>query len=268
MTSVPHDPLRVALAELARVPRLLVALDFDGTLAPHVDVPSDARALPEAAAALAALRLLPETPVALVSGRSLESLIEVSDASDGMLLVGSHGVEANFGGAESGEAEGLVSEADRVALGRLRAALDAVVASEPGSWIEAKPAGFAVHTRALAAADAERTQRTALAAATSAGIAQLTVRDGKDLVEFSVRAATKGDGIRRLRAHTAADAVLFAGDDVTDEDGFAALQPHDVGIKVGEGATAAAFRAAGPEQLSAALAELATARAVALTRRD
>ena len=49
----------------------------------------------------------------------------------------------------------------------------------------------------------------------------LTVRDGKDMLEFSVRAPTKGDGIEHLREYTAATAVLYAGDDVTDEDAFA-----------------------------------------------
>ncbi|MCU1534172.1 MAG: otsB, partial [Glaciihabitans sp.] len=41
-----------ALNELARVKRLLVALDFDGTLAPEVDDPEQARAIPEARAAV------------------------------------------------------------------------------------------------------------------------------------------------------------------------------------------------------------------------
>ena len=40
-----------ALHEIARVKRLLVALDFDGTLAPEVDDPELARAIPEARAA-------------------------------------------------------------------------------------------------------------------------------------------------------------------------------------------------------------------------
>ena len=40
--------LREALAALARTPRLLVALDFDGTLSPLVDEPMAARMLPAA----------------------------------------------------------------------------------------------------------------------------------------------------------------------------------------------------------------------------
>ena len=50
---------------------LLVASDFDGTLAPIVSNPADARPLPGAADALRALAELPSTTVALVSGRAL-----------------------------------------------------------------------------------------------------------------------------------------------------------------------------------------------------
>src|SRR5690554_4012376 len=81
-----------ALAELARTDTLLVALDFDGTLAPLVDDPAAARALPEARAGMLALLDAPKTSVALISGRAMESLIAVSEAPDGILLSGSHGV--------------------------------------------------------------------------------------------------------------------------------------------------------------------------------
>ncbi|HEX3679655.1 MAG TPA: trehalose-phosphatase [Galbitalea sp.] len=77
-----------ALHELARVKRLLVALDFDGTLAPEVDDPETARAIPEARAAVLDLLELPNTRVALVSGRSLASLEQVSNLPDNALLVG------------------------------------------------------------------------------------------------------------------------------------------------------------------------------------
>jgi trehalose 6-phosphate phosphatase len=87
------EPLVGALREIARTRRLLVALDFDGTLAPEVDDPEAARALPEARAAVLRLIAMPNTRVALVSGRALESLIQVSNLPDSVLLVGSHGIE-------------------------------------------------------------------------------------------------------------------------------------------------------------------------------
>ena len=60
------EPLVGALRELARTKRLLVALDFDGTLAPEVDEPEMARALPESRDAVLRLLAMPNTRVALV----------------------------------------------------------------------------------------------------------------------------------------------------------------------------------------------------------
>jgi len=87
--------LNDALARVAASDRLLVALDFDGTLAPLEDEPMSARALPDAAAAVAALAGLPDTPVAYVSGRSLHDLREIAEHSDDspVYLAGSHGAE-------------------------------------------------------------------------------------------------------------------------------------------------------------------------------
>src|SRR3954469_5483557 len=87
------EPLVGALRELTRTKQLLVALDFDGTLAPEVDDPEKARATPEARAAVARLIELPRTRGALVSGRSVDDLEQVARFDDRVLLVGSHGIE-------------------------------------------------------------------------------------------------------------------------------------------------------------------------------
>ena len=251
------DPgLLAAIERFAALDRALVALDFDGTLAPEVDDPARARALPDAQQAIERLRALPGTIVALVSGRSLESLTAVGGLPDDAPLIGSHGLEVRFA---AGDTRPAVDDADRVRVHALRARLAPLVAATEGAWIEDKPAGFAVHTRvvdpAAAAALTEAVRAEALAADPG-----LTVRDGKNLVEFSVRDATKGDGLRALRARFAPDAVLFAGDDVTDEDALEALEPGDVGIKVGPAPSIAAHRVAGPAEVATLLQVLAAAR--------
>jgi len=251
--------LTAALSALARQRSLLIALDFDGTLAPFVDVPGQARATPRAKAAIARLRALPHTAVAYVSGRPVASLATVTEAGDDELLIGSHGVEVRLGG---GSTELELEPGERRLLAALDADLERLVAEHPGAHLERKPAGFGVHTRLLEHDDAARLQAAAVAAAEALG-SEITVRGGKDVVEFAVRGATKGDGVRRLREHLGASAVLFAGDDVTDEDGFRALTDGDVGVKVGDGATAAQYRVAHPDALADALGLLADARAAA-----
>ena len=91
------NELSAALAELARVPTLLVALDFDGVLAPIVQDPATSRPLPGSAAAVRALAELPDTTVAMLSGRALADLREVSGFAAPVRLVGSHGGEFDDG---------------------------------------------------------------------------------------------------------------------------------------------------------------------------
>ncbi|WP_307722911.1 trehalose-phosphatase, partial [Gandjariella thermophila] len=70
--------LRRALVRLARTPRLLVACDYDGTLAPIVADPERALPLPESVGALRSLAVLHETTAAVISGRALRDLATLS----------------------------------------------------------------------------------------------------------------------------------------------------------------------------------------------
>lgn len=247
-----------ALRRLASAPRLLLALDFDGTLAPFVDKPKAARTLPESNAALERLERLPDTWIAYVSGRPLSSLEIVTEADADALLIGSHGVEIRFG--RDGVSLDLNEDETRT-LERLHEVLGELVDRTPGTRLEVKPVGFGVHYRLLPEGEGRKVVEEAYEAATGVSDA-LTIRDGKDIIEFSVRNAHKGDGIERLREYTHASAVLFAGDDVTDEDGFSVLRPADgdVGIKVGGGETAAQFRVADERAIATLLTLLADAR--------
>ena len=66
--------LQQRLDDLSRAPVLLVASDFDGTLAPIVSEPSRAEANRESLVALRALAEMPQTHVAIISGRALPIL--------------------------------------------------------------------------------------------------------------------------------------------------------------------------------------------------
>ena len=77
---------------------------------------------------------------------------------------------------------------------------------------------------------------------------------------MAVVQVSKGAAIDTLRTRLGADAVLFVGDDVTDETAFARLRPGDVGVKVGEGETAAEYRVSTPEDVTDVLEALLAAR--------
>lgn len=239
--------LDAALQELAGVPRLLVALDFDGVLAPIVDVPSEARPLPESAAALRALAALPDTTVALLSGRGLGDLAAVSGFEAPVRMVGSHGGEPDDGGT-------VLDDAQQARLDALTAELEALVGGEPGVRLEHKPAGVAVHVRGAAPDVAERVlDAVRHGPATWDGV---DATPGKSVLDLAVLQVNKGLALDVLRERVGAGAVLFAGDDVTDETAFAVLRDGDVGVKVGDGETAAAHRVPGPPDVAAMLERL------------
>jgi len=94
LTGTDED-LRIALAAFAARPRVLVAVDFDGTLAPFVTDPLAARALPGGLEALRAAAALDGVTAAVVSGRDLATLAALTGIGpgDGIVLVGSHGAQ-------------------------------------------------------------------------------------------------------------------------------------------------------------------------------
>ena len=97
MTESGKD-LRIAVAAFAARPRVLVAVDFDGTLSPFVLDPMQARAVPGALEALRAAAALDGVTVAVVSGRDLATLAALTGLGlhDGVILIGSHGAQTNL----------------------------------------------------------------------------------------------------------------------------------------------------------------------------
>ncbi|KUI36723.1 trehalose-phosphatase [Mycobacterium sp. GA-2829] len=247
---LPTD-LREALDRAARLPRLLIACDYDGTLAPIVSNPADARPLPTASAAVEELATLPGVTVALISGRALGVLKELSGVSDRVHLVGSHGAEFDTGflSPVDARAKDLLTEIKRT--------LDAIAGEYPGVTTELKPASVALHVRNAAADDGAAALRRADEAA-ALWDAQIT--DGKAVKEFAVIHTDKGQAVDILREEHDASAAVFLGDDVTDEKAFRRMRDGDIGVKVGPGDTAAAYRIADPQQVAEALEYLLAAR--------
>ncbi len=251
MSAARLDPtLRAALASFVARRPVLVALDFDGVLAPLVDDPDSSRPLEASSAALRRLAGAPGVHLALVSGRVMDDLRRLSGAPAGTVLVASHGAEL----------EGVPTELDEPTaelLARVSDELHRLSDEHPGTHVESKPAGAVLHTR-RAAPDVAR-RATAKALSGPARRPGVRLMRGKDVVELSVVDSDKGRALSDLRQRLGVAAVLYAGDDVTDEHALATLMPHagDVGVKVGPGDTVAAHRVASPDDVAALLAVLA-----------
>ncbi|HVV82170.1 MAG TPA: trehalose-phosphatase [Kofleriaceae bacterium] len=211
------------VAARAREP-LLVALDFDGTLAPIVGDRDRAEMRARTAALLA--ELAAACPIAIVSGRSRADVAARVRGAPVRFVVGNHGVEP-----------GPVAVLRRCAreAARARDLLVRALAGRPGIDVEDKGASLSIHFRhAPDKAAARRAIGRALAALPVA-VRQVA---GKDVVNVvPAGAPDKGDAVERLARAARARAVLYVGDDVTDEDVFARADGHRlIGVRVGRAA--------------------------------
>lgn len=253
MSPASDAPLGAALLDaavhaLAATERLLVCCDYDGTLSPIVSDPMAAVPLPGTVEVLTSVGDLADTEAAVVSGRGLAVLAQLSQLPSSVTLVGSHGAEfsddfvASFSDDQTRLRAELASRCHELA--------DRV----PGAHVEEKPASVAVHVR-----NADRAQAQLLLQQVEQGPGQLAgvhLMHGKEVLELSVASTDKGTALLALRERFGATGVFFAGDDITDERGFGVLDPADVGVKVGATETVAQHRVADPEELLAVLERL------------
>ena len=177
-------------SRLAAAPELLVALDFDGTLAPIVEVPADARALPAA--------LDGDPRAGRAAGNDRRAGVRAGAGRPGAVsglgppvrLIGSHGLEPD------GDPVPL-DDAQRERLDRLNAEVDALVDGEPGVRTERKPAGVAVHVRGAAPEVGTRVLdalRDGPAAAPG-----IVSTPGKAVLDLAVTDMNKGIALDRMR---------------------------------------------------------------------
>lgn len=201
VTGAGRDGLAALLADPAHA---LVALDYDGTLAPVVDRPQDAVPAPGALAALE--RLAPRLGLALVTGRPVEAVLELGGlrALPGLHVLGQYGVQHWHDGT-------LDEQEPAPGLQPARAALpDLLVA---GANLEDKGLSLVVHTRR----SADPAGVLELLHARLAGPARswgLELHRGRLVLELRPAGFDKGSALRRLLPGRSA--VLFAGDDVGD----------------------------------------------------
>ncbi len=251
--------LDAQLQLIAQSPILLVATDYDGTLSPIVSDPALAKPHREAMVAIQTLAELPQTHVAVISGRSLRDLAALTGEPEGVHLVGSHGSEFDPDFAAS-----LAPESTHL-LHRVAEQLEKIASVGNGFLVEKKPASVAFHYRNVDAQMARQALEEVYAGFAGTMNQGVHVRHGKMVVELSVVDTNKGVALETLRHRMGASAAIFFGDDVTDEDAFATLHGPDIGIKVGGGESVARHRVDNPHEVAQVLARLCELRAAWVT---
>ncbi|MFF4039793.1 trehalose-phosphatase [Streptomyces sp. NPDC001816] len=216
---------RDGLAALLERPRTaVIGLDFDGTLAPIVEDPEQARAHPDAVPALATLA--PKVAsVAVVTGRPAE--VAVQHGGFGGTPGLEHLVVLGHYGAERWDAatNTVTAPPPHPGVAAVRAELPGLldrVGAGHGTWIEEKGRAVAVHTRRAddpqAAFEALRDPLADLA--TRHG---LIVEPGRLVLELRPPGMDKGVALLEHIRATGAQSVLYAGDDLGDLPAYAAV---------------------------------------------
>ena len=211
---------------------MLLALDFDGTLAPIVPVPDEATLLPGARAAIGRLLERDDMLVAIVSGRAL------ADARnrvgfDSIYYAGNHGLEIEGPDVERIHPEAVATV--EVVAG-CRKALEQEFRNEPEVLVEDKHLSLSVHFR-LVRDEAREQDIRARVERCCGGRDRLRLMDGKKVVEVRPRVEwDKGRAttflVDTLLGDNRTAPVIYIGDDRTDEDAFAALRGRGEGVLV------------------------------------
>lgn len=245
--------LKELSARLREAPRLLLLLDYDGTLVPFFKRPEEAAPDEALLALLRALAALRGREVHVVSGR-LRADIE---RWLGALPVGLHAEHGLWSRPAPGAPWQTLPGVPTHWKEEIRPLLTRFCQETPGALIEEKSASLAWHYRGAEEGRGDeqaRTLRGELERLLVSSPAEILW--GDKVIEIRVRGVHKGRIVASLCAERPDVKVLALGDDRTDEDLFAALPDSGVAVHVGPRPSRAPYRLQDPEAARAFLRTL------------
>jgi trehalose 6-phosphate synthase len=251
---------------VARHAPLGILSDLDGTLIPFADRPEEAKPAPLLLELLNALAAADGVSVAIVSGRTRESMDGLFVDAPSLWLVAEHGGWLRGDGAWQSTVPAEIGTLDALA-----SAFEEVGRQYEGAWIERKTWSVCLHYRKVR----QREKIGLLVQANAAfnehvrGSPGYEKLEGVGTIEVRPAGARKSVAVPWMRAKLGPGARLVAlGDDLTDEDMFRALGASDEAVQVGDDpwrATWAHWRLDGPPETEAFVRWILAARSDART---
>lgn len=237
MAQVTREPLALDRCGSVEIESAAFFLDFDGTLAAIASRPDDVVLTPHMRDLLLSLWHRADAAVAVLSGRDIATL-DSFPLPPGIPLGASHGLEIRSG---DGSIERAPIDADALEVAT-RTFTDFARRDE-NLLVETKPASVTLHYRNAPslAADVEALARSLVQKEKG-----LSLLKGKMVVELKAGRADKGGALARLMENPPfkGRVPVAVGDDITDEAAFEIAQAlGGVAIKIGDGETAARYRA-------------------------
>jgi trehalose 6-phosphate phosphatase len=235
--------------EIRKRGRIIVFLDFDGTLVDIAPRPELVRLTPAARKILRRLARHPLATLVVISGRRRPELLK---------HIGVSGIHY-FGlyGWESGAKSSLPARA-RTALRRVGPHLKPLLDAYPDLWIENKRSSLSVHLLDIPAALQSRVRRELRARLLPFRKTLHAVGNIRDVEILPRSIPGKGMAVRRFLAQPGhrKSFPFYFGDDFSDESGFAAVR-RGASVMVGRPrATVARYSLRSPAEVAATLARL------------
>jgi trehalose 6-phosphate phosphatase len=197
---------------------VLVAFDYDGTLAPISASPAGARM--RATTRRLLRQVARRYPCAVISGRAYSDIAPRLRSVPLRAVFGNHGIEPLW-----------ARPAGATLVARWLADLAPRLRPWPGIWIEDKKQSLAIHYR-----DARnRTQMRRVIDAAIVDLKGVRAIDGRAAVNLlPIRGSNKGVALRHVCRAARCRRAIYVGDDGTDEDAFGALPPERLlSVRVG-----------------------------------
>ena len=212
-------------------PRVLIGLDFDGTLTPIQNRPDGCRLTSTQRELLSSMAQVPRFQLGVISGRALSDVRSRVGVPD-IAYAGNHGFEIDFRNTRFVEPH---ADSLRSSLKALVRDLTQRLQSIPGCWLELKGPTASVHFReveshlVLAVDEIVRSQLQVWP--------DFLLREGKCVLEIRPRIDwNKSHAVRWIREQAFRQdedsLLLYFGDDTTDEDVFRAW-PGEIMLGVG-----------------------------------
>ncbi len=230
------------MRRIAEAKRLVLLLDYDGTLVSFVGLPELAAPGVPLRELLLKLQNLRDTDVHVVSGRKHEQL----DRWLADLPIGLHAEHGLWTRSEKGQPWVAARDVPLDWKDQVRPIMAQFTRLVPGSFIEEKTASLAWHYR-MAEAEFGALQANELCLHLAQAFANVPVETmpGDKVVEVRPHGISKALVVPPLVEKAGPDALVVAiGDDRTDEDMFGALPQNSIAIHVGPKPSVAPIRIA------------------------
>ncbi len=217
--------------------RILLCLDFDGTLVPIQEHPQEVFLSETNRALLKQLLATRQVQIVVVSGRSLTD-VRYRVGLEGIIYAGNHGFEIE---GDDLYWDDLVPMPLQDSIDSLKGQLSKKLSDVPGVWVEYKKSTLSVHYRQVQE-EVQSWVKTVVENICQPYLERdiVVLRTGKKV--FEIRPSidwNKGKAViwilkqEQLKYSGQKMEVIYIGDDATDQDAFEALGPESITIAVG-----------------------------------